>query len=253
MTQEAKKLIEELPGILRKYPELKYEVFRILNEEFVSRREMMEILEEMRQFRLETSERFKATQKQMDERFQAMQNQMDERFEATQKQMDERFEATQKQMDERFNAVQNQMKDQFNQLVSMNQDTKDWVGVVVGGFQVRAGRNLEEAVAATLRVALRMQGIEPEHIQMRQKIFDESGLIGPSGRSYEYDILIYNGESYVFEVKSVPDFEDVDRFRDKCDLVSRELDLKRVHCVIITLAKTPELIRYCEQKGVELP
>ena len=30
----------------------------------------------------------------------------------------------------------------------------DWIGIVAGRFQIRAGRSLEDAVAGTLRIAL---------------------------------------------------------------------------------------------------
>ena len=44
-------------------------------------------------------------------------------------------------------------------------DLKDWVGMVVGGFQRRAGRSLEDAVAGTLRIALG-RDVKPENITM---------------------------------------------------------------------------------------
>ena len=46
-------------------------------------------------------------------------------------------------------------------------DLKDWVGMVVGGFQRRAGRSLEDAVAGTLRIALG-RDVKPENITMRK-------------------------------------------------------------------------------------
>ena len=41
--------------------------------------------------------------------------------------------------------------------------------IVVGGFQRRAGRELEDAIAGTLRLALK-RDIKPENITMRKKI-----------------------------------------------------------------------------------
>ncbi len=204
MTEEAQELLEKLPEILRQSPELRHKLYDLLSAEFVPRREMAEILAELKASREEARERFEA--------------------------MDRRFDEAGRR----------------------DQDTRDWVGVVVGGFQTRAGRNLEDAVAGTLRVALRMKDLDPETIKLRQKVEDPEGLIGPPGRSYEYDIFVTNGETCVFEVESVPDTEDVDRFADKCDLVAQTLGLEHVRRVIVTLAKTPNLRRYCEERDILL-
>ncbi|MBI4575227.1 MAG: hypothetical protein HY722_03080 [Planctomycetes bacterium] len=140
----------------------------------------------------------------------------------------------------------------FDEAARRDQDTRDWVGITVGHFQTRAGRSLEDAIAGTLRVALRRPDLEPETLRLRQKLTDTEGRIGPPGRTYEYDIMVADGENLVFEVKSVPDTEDVDRFADKCELVRHALALHRLHAVLVTLAKTPELVERCEQRKVEL-
>lgn len=151
---------------------------------------------------------------------------MDKRFEA----MDKRFEA----MDKRFEAL------------------RDWVGVVVGGFQVRAGKNLENTVAGALRLALSMYDIEPGDIKLNQKITDTQGLIGPKGRIYQYDILIKNGETYVFEIKSAPDKEDIIRFNDKANLVLKHLKVQRVKKVLVTLSKSEEMAKLCKKLRIVL-
>lgn len=148
------------------------------------------------------------------------------RFEA----MDKRFEA----MDIRFEAQ------------------KDWVGVVVGGFQNRAGKSLEDTVAGAMQLALGMYDIRPEHLKLRQKLLDKAGKVGPAGREYEIDLLIKNGESYVFEVKSVVDKEQLFRFDDKASLAIEEWKLKRAKKVLVTLAKDPWLLGECERMGIRL-
>ncbi|MBI2567267.1 MAG: hypothetical protein HYV63_09580 [Candidatus Schekmanbacteria bacterium] len=107
-------------------------------------------------------------------------------------------------------------------------------------------------VAGALRIALGRTDLRAEHVRLRQHVEDRDGLIGPAGRRYEYDILAINGHVCVFEVKSAPDEEDVDRFRDKCDLVERELGRGPIERVLATLAKTPRLKRYCAARGVTL-
>ena len=149
-------------------------------------------------------------------------------------------------------AFREEVNKRFEAMDRRFEATQDWVGVVVGGFQVKAGRNLEDAVAGTLCVALKMKDLRPETIRLRQKVVDDTGMIGPAGRSYEYDIFATNGDTCVFEVKATPDHEDVDRFADKCELVRKKAGGAPVRRVMVSLAKTPELRDYCRGKGIEL-
>ena len=95
------------------------------------------------------------------------------------------------------------------------------MGIVVGGFQRRAGRKLE-------------------------------GMIGPKGREYEIDLYITDGESLIFEIKSYAEEEDVERFNDKAELAKKKLNLKRAKKAIITLEKHPSFVKFCEQMGIEV-
>jgi len=63
----------------------------------------------------------------------------------------------------RFEAIDKKL----DKMDSDFKDLKDWVGMVVGGFQIRAGRSLEDAVAGTLRIALG-RDVKPENITMRK-------------------------------------------------------------------------------------
>ena len=45
-------------------------------------------------------------------------------------------------------------------------DLKSWVGVVVGRFQNRAGKSLEDMAAGTLRLALKRKDIDPSSIKL---------------------------------------------------------------------------------------
>ena len=149
----AEEVVKSLPGLLREHPELRTEIYKILSDEFVIRSEFYEymkksderferLLQELKAFREDTNRRFEAA---------------DKRFEA----IDKRFE----EVYHRFDKVDRDFK-----------DLKDWVGIVVGGFQRRAGRSLEDAVAGTLRIALGRE-VKPENIMMRKKITDDEGLI----------------------------------------------------------------------------
>ena len=134
----AEEVIKSLPRLLKEHPELRLRIYDILSEEFVRKGEFYEfmkksderfekLLQELRAFREDTNRRFEA----IDQRFEAMDRRFDE--------VDGRFDKVDKRLDK--------MDSDFK-------DLKDWVGMVVGGFQRRAGRSLEDAVAGTLRIAL---------------------------------------------------------------------------------------------------
>jgi hypothetical protein len=145
----AEEVVKVLPTLLKEHPELRTEIYEIISDEFVRRSEFYEYM------------------KKSDERFERLLQEL----RAFREDTNRRFEA----FDKRFDKVDRDFS-----------DLKDWVGRVVGGFQRRAGRNQEDAVAGTLRIALGKE-VKPEHIMMRRKIRDDEGLIGRAGREYEID------------------------------------------------------------------
>lgn len=222
MTEEAKRILDVLPELIRTDEGFRIRLYQVLNGEFSSKADLARVLEEIQKSRQEAAERFEA--------------------------IDRRFEA----IDRRFEALLVEVAALRQDSRSGMQDLKDWVHLVVGGFQVRAGRSLEDTVAGTLRIALQMKDVDVAKIRMRQKIVDIAGRAGPPGRTYEVDIVATNGETWVFEVKSVADEEDVERFNDKAELAITSLGLASARKALITLAKTPELAQACSALGIHL-
>jgi hypothetical protein len=209
---EAKRVIELLPEVIRKNPAIKYKIYEILEEKFPSREETNKILEEIKKLREDMNKRFEA----VDRKFEEMREEMD---------------------------------------IEMREDLKDhrdFVNMVVGGFQIRAGKNLENMVAGTLRFALERKDIIPANIKLRQKVIDNEGMIGIKNRKYEYDIFISNKEQIIFDINPTPDKEDIERFADKCMLVIKKLNLKKAEKVLVTLDKRKEIIEACEEYGITL-
>ena len=104
------KVIKALPHILKEHPEIKVELYQILSKEYVTRGELKEYMER-------SDKRFE----EMNKRF----NEMIREMRAFREDTNRRFE----EIDRRF------------------EDLQHWVGIVVGGFQRRAGKGLEEAIA----------------------------------------------------------------------------------------------------------
>jgi hypothetical protein len=224
------RLLEELrhalPRLVRERPEIAAEIQIRLRDAFASKDDLRAVIEAF-------DRRTEAHHSETLARFEAMQAELDRRFEA----VDRRFEAMQA-------ALQN-----TNQLLG---DLKSWVQSNVGGLQRRAGRRLEETIAGTLRFALGVRDLRADQLRLRQKVRDERGIIGPKGREYECDIVAVDGEAIVFEIKSVAETEDVERFADKARLVEESLGRPALRKVLVTLDKPPEIVDACERLGIVL-
>ncbi|KAF5434396.1 hypothetical protein C5S35_14350 [Candidatus Methanophagaceae archaeon] len=232
----AEEVVKSLPALLKQHPVLRTEIYEILSAEFVKKSEFYEYMEKSDERFERQLQELRAFREDSNRRFEEMREDMNRRFEAA----DKKFEEMREDTNRRFDKVDSDFK-----------DLKDWVGIVVGGFQRRAGRNLEDAVAGTLRIALG-KDVKPENIRMRQKIQDDEGMIGPKGRSYEIDLCVTNTECLIFEIKSYAEEEDIERFNDKAELALKKLDLKNVVKVLITLEKRPLVVELCDKFGIQV-
>jgi len=274
--------------ILREEMNLRFEASERRFEEMNLRFEASERRFEEMNLRFEASEhRFEALQKDMNSHFEAIQKEMnlrfeasERRFEALQKDMNSRFEALQREMNSRFEemnqrfdehdrrfdehdrrieantrsieALREDMNQRFNRVEQKFEDLKSWVGVVVGGFQRRAGQSLENAMAGMLRVALKRPDVREEMIQVRRKLTDHKGVMGVPGKQFEFDILVQDSEVIAFEVKSGSDVEMVEYFAQKRPIVESAFPDKKVNMVFITLAPDESIAKACVQNDVIL-
>ena len=228
-----RQILEKLPRLLEQDAHLRIVIEGILADKFPRRDEFNELLGEVKALRIESEQRFEA----MDKRFGGLQQQI----EASRQESNRRFEATQKQMDTRFREV-------FERF----EDLRHSVDLQVGGFQRRAGRKLENMVAGTLRLALDRRDIRSANIVLRRKIEDISGLIGLPGKSYEIDLWMHDDTVIFFEIKSVPEVEDVERFSEKCRLAASVLGYAEYEKVMVSLDKPEEVVEACRALGVLL-
>jgi len=282
----------QIPDLLDRRPELQRRIYSAFLDLFARREEIAAIMEELRslhtefqEFREETAQRFDQVEQRferIDQRFEGVDQRfdqveqrferIDQRFEGVDQRfdqveqrferVDQRFEGIDQRLDEIAQEVResreetarrfDQVEQRFAQMSKHFEDLRDWVELVVGRAQVRSGRNLEDVVAAALRVALKRPDIRPESIRLRQKIVDTEGWVFPRGRQKEVDLVATDDEYLVFEVKSAAEVDDVDYFADKVELVQRLNPDKKVRGVFITLAPEPDVQQRCQELGIEL-
>ena len=219
----------QLPALLKRHPELEQRAYTAFIEAFATKKEVAAVLAELHAFRGE---------------FGQFRSEVNERFEK----IDGRFE----KIDGRFEKIDVQLE-QMKQQTAEIKDKSDKIALAVGGFQRRAGRKLEDVVAGALRFGLKRQDVSADNVQLRQKLADVEGVVGPVGRTYEVDILIDNSSLLVFEVKSAAcKVEEVDRFADKVELVRRQHPDKAVEGALISLEPADSVKARCAEWGIQI-
>ena len=157
-----------------------------------------------------------------------------------------------RELRDEFDEFRIEVNDRLDRMGQQFSDLRDWVEMIVGRFQTRSGRKLEDVVAGTMRLVLGRDDVLSEHVRLRQPLEDAEGMIGPAGRRYEVDILVHNSALLVFEVKSVCELEDVDRFADKVSLMRTLHPEKVVDGVIVTMAPLNQVEERCADWGLQL-
>jgi hypothetical protein len=270
-------VLHELPHILEADPQFVLFIEGIINEKFPRRDEFARLLDEFTSFRKETQSNFE----HVDYRFEQVDQRIDHvaeevanlRQEVKQDIGDLRQEVKQdignlrQEVKQDIGDLRQEVKQDIGDLrQEVKQDIgdlqqgltgemrnlRDWVEVIAGGLQHRAGRNLENIVAGALRLGLQRPDIAPEHIKLRQKIVDPEGLVFKAGKQKEVDIVVQNGELLVFEVKSAPDADDVDEFADKVALVRLQNPDKQVSGVFVAVGVQDDVKQRCFERSLRL-
>ncbi|MEW6482956.1 MAG: hypothetical protein AB1397_08220 [bacterium] len=244
---EEEHILRVLPILLRRDDHFRKEVSIVLSEAFATKGEINQVLSEIKLLREASDKKFEQVDRrleQVDRRFEQVQEEIKLLREASDKKFEEinkRFEEHREETNRRFDAMDRKLEDQ-----------SDWVGVVVGGLQGRAGRNLEDTIAGTLRCVLKTPELKPEYLMMRKKITDEEGIMGKKGKSYEIDLYVHNSYALVFEIKSYAETDDVERFNDKAEIAKKQFNIPQAKKVFVTLQKGRDMAEVCKTFGIEL-
>ena len=261
----------QLPALLKRHPEMELRIYTAFMQTFATKQEVAAVLSELREFRGEFDV-FRSETETFRGEFDVFRSEMEtfrgefdvfrSGMETFQSEVNERFE----KVDERFEKVAGELRafrnefdtfrsdvdGRFDQTDQRFSDLRDWVEMIVGRFQTRSDRKLEDVVAGTMRLVLGRDDISSENVRLRQPLEDVEGVIGPAGRRYEIDILADNSTLLMFEVKSVCEVEDVDRFGDKVALMRTLHPEKTVDGAIVTMAPLNEVEARCVEWGIAL-
>ncbi len=211
-------VIRILPELLRKEPEIATTIEGMLAEMFPRRDEFARLLDEVREHRVETRQRF------------------------------ERVEHSQLEIRRGIAQVQHGQ----DILLKRIDGQEAWLRFVTGTLRSEKGQTYEDLVAVALRYGLKNPDISPEKIRLRQKLVDADGRAFKPGFTTEVDLIAEDGKLIVFEVKATAKASEVGIFALKVELVAAQNPDKAVRGVFITLAASPEVRQSCAEYGLDL-
>ena len=236
----AESVIEALPGILEKRPEIRYKFYAIIEEKFPSREETNRILEELKSMREESNKRFEAVDRRfeaVDRRFEEMRADMDKRFEA----VDRRFDA----MHEEIMSIKSDVSRIDDRVTRIDSDVQEIkksqkeISVSLLPFMRRGGYHFEDTVKGVIEMALKIKDGKIEH-------FTEE----IDGEEIERDAYVHNGEKILFEIKSRVQRRDVSYFIRDIKLVEQKIG--KVRPVMIGFLIDESALEYCNKAGIEV-
>ena len=133
---------------------------------------------------------------------------------------------------EDFNREIQKLREDFNRL-------GDRFEVVLGRMGQRWGSDLERTLLGTFKEALEAQGIEPGKVESFSYMDYDGSVTGLKGRRVQADILVKDGKLTLIEVKSFPEWEDMDHLKDVVGYVEKILkkSADQVYLVAVNIDK----------------
>ena len=122
------------------------------------------------------------------------------------------------------------MREEFNRLEHRFE-------VILGRRGRRWGVDLEKTMLGTFKEVLEKEGIEIGKVESFSYTDYDGSITGLKGRRVQVDILVKNGKLTLIEVKSFPEFEDVDHLRDVVGYVEKILkrSVDQVYLVAVNI------------------
>jgi hypothetical protein len=122
------------------------------------------------------------------------------------------------------------MREEFNRLEHRFE-------VILGRMGRRWGVDLEKTMLGTFKEVLEKEGIEIGKVESFSYTDYDGSITGLKGRRVQVDILVKNGKLTLIEVKSFPEFEDVDHLRDVVGYVEKILkrSVDQVYLVAVNI------------------
>jgi len=260
--QERERIREAILDLLETDAEFRTRVFQL-----VVPAELRQILDEIRQLRLD----FKTYSEAQDKRFEALISEMNRRFEEVDKrfeevnrrfeevdkrfealisemnrrfeEVDKRFEALISEMNRRFEEVDKRFEEMDKRFEAILEQIRE-IRVELAGLGGRLGRGFEDLVRQTLKAVV---GAEVKEVK-RLIMWDEKGEVYGHPENVEFDAYASNSEKFLIEVKSSANKGDVLIFNKKAEWAEKTLGKTRK--ILIAAYVEDAAYRECIQLGI---
>jgi len=150
----------------------------------------------------------------------------------------------------RMDAVERELKKQRRALIALVKEVRD-LKVAVGSLGRRLGVDYEKAVRALVEDLLKRLGVK-EYVVEKFRFEDREGRYGPRGVVYEVDLYVSNDKTFLVELKSLVEPEDVDRFYLVADAVEKILGRRADGKIVVGVHAAREALERAEKLGVTL-
>lgn len=234
--EDVVKIIEDiLPSVLTKRPELRKKLRLLIDGDYVTREEILAMLEEMKKMREDMNKRFEEMREDMNRRFEAV----NRRFEAVDRRfedMNRRFEA----VDRRFEEMRVDFKEAIATTIKALSTKMDTIGS-------RWGIMAEGSFRATLHEIISGLGFTAT----KWKEMDD-GKFFLFPREVEIDILIKDGRTIALEVKSSLTISEVEGFERAVRFYEEKEKKKVDEKIILAIYAYPGVKEYASRMGIKI-
>lgn len=211
------------------------------------REEILKLLEEDREFRytvagllgyrevLERLDRHEEELRRLREDFLAFVKEQERRWEEAFK----RFETIEKILAE------------HTKILKEHTDKITKIETTLGRLGGRWGRSMERMVLEIFREVLEKRGIEPGRVE-RFEYIDYDGKFYKKGARIEVDVYVHDEKLYLIEAKSLAEYDDVEWFHDKAQIVEKILGRKADKLILIATDIYEDALKRAQELGIDV-
>lgn len=211
------------------------------------REEILKLLEEDREFRyavagllgyrevLERLDRHEEELRRLREDFLAFVKEQERRWEEAFK----RFETIEKILAE------------HTKILKEHTDKITKIETTLGRLGGRWGRSMERMVLGIFREVLEKRGIEPGRVE-RFEYIDYDGKFYKKGARIEVDVYVHDEKLYLIEVKSLAEYDDVEWFHEKAQIVEKILGRKADKLILIATDIYEDALKRAQELGIDI-
>ncbi|MHA1651497.1 MAG: hypothetical protein ACTSYB_15005 [Candidatus Helarchaeota archaeon] len=230
-----KTIIEGLPLLLEKKPEIEVIINRILAKNFPTRTELTELINEMRT-----------------QRIQLEQNQKKQaQFLTTHGEELKEHGKELKSIREELKEHGKELKEHGKELKSIREELKEHNHILIrldkgiGTIGRKIGADLEKLTKNIYLETLKKQGIDIKQIKRRKKF-------KVNGEEFEIDIYIENETVLLFETKYSATIHDAKEFLHKIKLIQTAYPSKKIQAFLIAINTLDDIDEFCEKNSIYL-